>query len=343
MHTLLWYTVFVCLAVFFHERSIFMPGFTTHYLFGVKTCHRLGASPLRRELMENHTAFGLGLQGPDIFFYDLPSYVIYKNNIGSVAHTTDTGKFLFFLLQSRFLFPKGKKRQIAESYIAGFIGHYLLDTTCHPYVYDRSKSCSDSATAFAPHVYLETDIDTAFLRHYKKKLPSEFYQERTIALSQTGHFVIAKILHHCYSNVYPNLHVSFQTTLRATYFMPLAAGLLHDNTGKKKALARKCEGLLFGYPYFSALIPSDFLQFSADPLNQAHRPWKNPWNENAVSTASFPSLFSSASRRYAGYLKRLDELFSCKNEAVLPILEGRLLADLGNKSYHSGMDCRIPS
>lgn len=200
-----------------------MPGFTTHYLFGVKTCHRLGASPLRRELMENHTAFGLGLQGPDIFFYDLPSYVIYKNNIGSVAHTTDTGKFLFFLLQSRFLFPKGKKRQIAESYIAGFIGHYLLDTTCHPYVYDRSKSCSDSATAFAPHVYLETDIDTAFLRHYKKKLPSEFYQERTIALSQTGHFVIAKILHLCYSNVYPNLHVSFQTTLRATYFMPLAA------------------------------------------------------------------------------------------------------------------------
>ena len=83
-----------------------MPGFTTHYLFGVETCHRLGASPLRRELMENHTAFGLGLQGPDIFFYDLPSYVIYKNNIGSVAHTTDTGKFLFFLLQSRVLFPK---------------------------------------------------------------------------------------------------------------------------------------------------------------------------------------------------------------------------------------------
>lgn len=320
-----------------------MPGFTTHYLFGVETCHRLGASPLRRELMENHTAFGLGLQGPDIFFYDLPSYVIYKNNIGSAAHTTDTGKFLFFLLQSRFLFPKGKKRQIAESYIAGFIGHYLLDTTCHPYVYDRSKSCSDSATAFAPHVYLETDIDTAFLRHYKKMLPSEFYQERTIALSQTGHFVIAKILHYCYSNVYPNLHVSFQTTLRATYFMPLAAGLLHDNTGRKKALARKCEGLLLGHPYFSALIPSDFLQFSADPLNQAHRPWKNPWNENAVSTASFPALFSSASRRYAGYLKRLDELFSCKNEAVLPILEGKLLADLGNKSYHSGMDCRIPS
>ena len=184
MHTLLWYTVFVCLAVFFHERSIFMPGFTTHYLFGVETCHRLGASPLRRELMENHTAFGLGLQGPDIFFYDLPSYVIYKKNIGSAAHTTDTGKFLFFLLQSRFLFPKGKKRQIAESYIAGFIGHYLLDTTCHPYVYDRSKSCSDSATAFAPHVYLETDIDTAFLSgtHHRFKQNRTFCDRKDPAL-----------------------------------------------------------------------------------------------------------------------------------------------------------------
>ncbi|MEI3178127.1 MAG: hypothetical protein V8S31_07430 [Lachnospiraceae bacterium] len=135
--------------------------------------------------------------------------------------------------------------------------------------------------------------------------------------------MIAKILHHCYSNVYPNLHVSFQTTLRATYFMPLAAGLLHDNTGKKKALARKCEGLLLGYPYFSALIPSDFLQFSADPLNQAHRPWKNPWNENAVSTASFPSLFSSASRRYAGYLKRLDELFFLQKRSCASNIGGQ--------------------
>lgn len=325
------------------ERSIFMPGFTTHYLFGVQTMRKLGASPIRQEIKQNYTAFGLGLQGPDIFFYDLPSYVIYGTNIGSVCHTTDTGKFLFFLLQSRFLFPKGKEREIAESYIAGFIGHYLLDTTCHPYVYFKSKDCSDSPAAFGPHVNLETDIDTAFLRHYKKMQPSGFYQERTIKLSPAGHRVIAKILHYCYSNVYPGLKVSFGTTLRATFSMPLSAGLLHDRTGQKKALARKGESLLLGYPFFSALIPSDFLQFSPDPLNLARRPWKNPWDEKKVSTASFPMLFSAASRNYAGYLKRLDEIFSCKKEAVLPVLEGTLLSDLGNNSYHSGLDCRIPS
>lgn len=320
-----------------------MPGFTTHYLFGVQTLRRLNTSPLKKELSQNHTAFGLGLQGPDIFFYDLPSYVIYRTNIGSSAHTADTGKFLFFLLQSRFLFPESKKRRIAESYIAGFIGHYLLDTTCHPYVYYRSKDYPGSPASLGRHIYLEADIDTALLRHYKKIQPSEFYQERTIKLSATEHYVIAKILHYCYSNVYANLCVSFSTTLRATFSMPLAIRLLHDSTGQKKALVRMGERLIPGYPLVSPLIPSDFLSFSPDPLNLAHSAWKNPWNDNEVSTASFPVLFHSASRRYAGYLKRLDGIFSCKNKAAFPVLEGRLLSDLGNKSYHSGLDCRIPT
>lgn len=325
------------------ERSLFMPGFTTHYFFGVRTFQNLEQPLLKNQIKKYHTAFGLGLQGPDIFFYDLPSYALYHTNIGSSAHTKDTGKFLSFLLKSRKLFSSASEIQIAESYIAGFIGHYLLDTACHPYIYCKSGNLPEDSSTFGAHVYLEVDIDNAFLWHYKKLLPSEFRPESTIHLTPAEHHVIAKILHYCYKNVYPELSVSLASTYRATFSTPFLCSLLRDSTGKKKALARMAEKKILGYPFISPLIPSDSLQFYTDPLNLSHCTWTNPWDTTLSSSASFPELFLAARKSYQTYLSRLSELFSCKKETLLSSLEEALLADLGNKSYHSGLDCSIPS
>ena len=81
-----------------------MPGFTTHYLFGITSYKTLNHSGFKRNLKKNHAAFSLGLQGPDIFFYDVPAYLIYRSNIiASTAHCKHTGQFLSALLESRNL------------------------------------------------------------------------------------------------------------------------------------------------------------------------------------------------------------------------------------------------
>ncbi len=79
-----------------------MPGFTTHYLFGQNTYKQLKKSSLKKIIQANRAAYHLGLQGPDLFFYYLPSYMIHANNIGSVAHTEDTGKFLYVFKHRAF-------------------------------------------------------------------------------------------------------------------------------------------------------------------------------------------------------------------------------------------------
>lgn len=93
-----------------------MPGFTTHYLFGVNTYKSLRNDALKKIIFDHHAAYSLGQQGPDIFFYYLPSYVLHKNNIGSVAHIQDTGKFLSYLIESRKLFPDKREEAIAQAY-----------------------------------------------------------------------------------------------------------------------------------------------------------------------------------------------------------------------------------
>ena len=110
-----------------------MPGFTTHYLFGVGAYKRLPSPKIRRIIRTNHSAFSLGLQGPDVFFYYLPSYVLHAINLGALAHDRDTGAFFSNLLQSCLLF-KGNERKVssAHAYLCGFMGHYTEDCNARP-------------------------------------------------------------------------------------------------------------------------------------------------------------------------------------------------------------------
>lgn len=85
-----------------------MPGFTTHYLFGVDACRRLTSTSMHNMIRRDHSAYALGLQGPDLFFYYLPSYLMHRKNIGDLAHRKDTGQFFANLLQSRKLFCREK-------------------------------------------------------------------------------------------------------------------------------------------------------------------------------------------------------------------------------------------
>ena len=71
-----------------------MPGFTTHYLFGVDACRRLTSTSMHNMIRRDHSAYALGLQGPDLFFYSLPSYLMHRKNIGDLAHRRILASFL---------------------------------------------------------------------------------------------------------------------------------------------------------------------------------------------------------------------------------------------------------
>ena len=109
-----------------------MPGFTTHYLFGLNSFRELEEPDLVSCIRKFPHAFCMGLQGPDIFFYYLPSYVLEGHNIGALAHVRETSAFFQGLIESRNQFSSRTDLNIAEAYLIGFLGHYTLDTICHP-------------------------------------------------------------------------------------------------------------------------------------------------------------------------------------------------------------------
>ena len=49
-----------------------MPGFTTHYVLGMKAYNDMPQNNLKFIIAKYRWLYQLGLQGPDMFFYNLP-------------------------------------------------------------------------------------------------------------------------------------------------------------------------------------------------------------------------------------------------------------------------------
>lgn len=322
-----------------------MPGFVTHYLFGEEIYHQLKCNFQKKNLFYNRSAYAFGLQGPDLFFYYLPSYALHRHNLGALAHTTEPRAFFRRLLESYGRLSSAADRGIAEAYISGFLGHYLLDTTCHPYIYAMTHYHDKKEKSyFSRHAYLETEIDTELLARKRHKTPCEFHAADTIQLTFAQKRVIAGLLYDAYHYAFPELSIHRSTMWMGIISLPLGMRILHDETGQKKVLFRFMEKHFLGYPLFSPLIPSDTLFFRTDPFNLRHASWKNPWDATRVSTESFFDLYEKSSARCLTMMRKLHTLLHTEPKSELQKqLTLEFLKEYGNLSFHSGLDAQIPS
>jgi hypothetical protein len=313
-----------------------MPGFTTHYLFGVEAYKRVASERVRRVLRNNHSAFALGLQGPDVFFYYLPSYLLHATNLGALAHEHDTGAFFANLMESRSFFGRDRRAlEIADAYIAGFLGHYSLDCTIHPYVYAFTSyhpgSRPKHTEYFGQHAYLETELDSEMLWICKHMRPTKFHQDSTIHLNHREKRVISIMLTYAYHHTY-QVFVTPQIMRGAMRWMQTGTRMVNDPSGQKKAMVRKVEKWVLGKPFVSAMLPSDRYRFVSDPLNLAHRTWVHPWT-GKKSDETFLDLFEKAGELYDA---RLSAYFKMREKGFTPERVEAMQKEYGNRSFLSG-------
>ena len=122
-----------------------MPAFYAHYRFGKQILS--GLSPDVHQCIQRfQRLFDIGLQGPDFFFYYNP---IMKTTVGSLGGTfhSQSGQEFFTRAAAQ------ANSEAARAYLYGLLGHYCLDSTCHPFV---DKMDADGK---ARHVALESEFD----------------------------------------------------------------------------------------------------------------------------------------------------------------------------------------
>ncbi len=305
-----------------------MPGLSTHYLFGIKTLRHIKELELYKLILDYPCVYALGQQGPDLLFYY--PHMLRSGNIGVRMHNESTAEFFYSMLHYIENYAgAGREKDVLLVYLAGFLGHYVLDRTFHPYVYAYSMEES-GLKQHGRHFRLETEIDAYLLKTIKRTHPGFFKAGKTLALSPREEKVIIEMLQ--YSVFYTYGEMPGARRLKITLcVMRFVHAFLRDKRGIKKRLITSLEFKIFGFQLLSGLIPA-YRESSAskEMLNIARKSWSSPW-EDKERTMSVPDMLKLARNEYVGILKELDWLFGDKESNRY-----RFMENVGNYSYRTG-------
>lgn len=147
-----------------------MPASYAHYRFGKLLLPKLPADA-RQTIQRFRRMYDMGLQGPDFFFFYNPFMSTATGKLGSVFHH-QTGQE-FFPVACR-----AATSEAAKAYLYGLLGHYCLDSVCHPFV-NRLVKIGE-----AKHVPLESEFERFLLTLDGKKNPETFDMSKHLDLTR---------------------------------------------------------------------------------------------------------------------------------------------------------------
>ena len=112
-----------------------MPSTYAHYCFG-KAVYRRLPQEIQEEIKAYSPLYMTGLHGPDILFYYKPLKSNAINRIGYGMHGRPADEFFKKAWMRARELPEGRG---GFAYLYGFICHFALDHSCHPYIEKKIK------------------------------------------------------------------------------------------------------------------------------------------------------------------------------------------------------------
>ncbi len=147
-----------------------MPASYAHYRFGKLLLPNLPAD-VRQTIQRFRRMYDMGLQGPDFFFYYNPFLNTATGELGKVFHR-QTGQE-FFPVACR-----AATSDAARAYLYGLLGHYCLDSICHPFVNQLVQ------IGEAKHVPLESEFERFLLVLDGEKSPENYNMSKKLHLTR---------------------------------------------------------------------------------------------------------------------------------------------------------------
>ena len=156
-----------------------MPAFYAHKRFGAQVAKILPAD-LDTIVNNHYTAYDIGLQGPDIFFYYRPCYINRIIKIGTGLHHAPAREFFENALH---VMKKTPRDSAQYAYLMGFITHFTLDSECHSFVNGYIEKTG------VAHLEIEEEFEKKLLRLDQKDPLSYPYAEKIPTDRHTAHAV----------------------------------------------------------------------------------------------------------------------------------------------------------
>jgi hypothetical protein len=263
-----------------------MPASLTHYEF-------------YKQITKNPNSNGfIGAQGPDpFFFYGLGVSPNKKAKefraFGTYLHTVDPYITFKYLLEY-IMGAKDEDKSILIDYTKGMLSHYILDKTCHPYIWYKSgfvtENDKDSKKYFNSHARIEGSIDVLIMDHFKDKtttFDAVKFDKKSIKL-------ITKMIYSLGKVAYKEPNIKLNTYKHALKNMHTVSKALYSKNGKKKAFIDKH---FYNSP-LSSMSEDKIENIKLDFLNLKHKEWRSCIDNKNPSKEDFLMLFVKAQKDY---------------------------------------------
>ena len=281
-----------------------MPDLTTHAVFAEQVLS-LTKPALKAKLEARSKIFVFGAQGPDLFLFRKAG----RDSLaafGDRLHRTKIRET--FLYMSQVLpIKKGMEQEVLAAYCLGYVCHYFLDRTVHPYAYAEEKRLSavmPSSTPNELHVKIESEIDTALYQYYRKQPITSFSVREHMGLTQAEQWIISRFFSGLLKEVY-RVDVSALEINRAVSDMLRISSLLYDPSGILYTTAAIAGSLI--RPIRGSINHMKAKKVCRDVLNWQRTAWQNPAPPAQSSNLSVIDLFEQAKQEVLPIIEQIDK------------------------------------
>lgn len=277
-----------------------MPATVTHAFFAKDVYDILPTTISDKLDLGRCKMFGQSVDS--LLFYNLFSILPGKNirKFSFTFHETQSQEFFINLLH----YIKENKIQDSDTYsfLMGFICHYVLDSTIHPFVYYKTgffqKGKPETYKYNNVHLFMEVFLDNDMIRRREKTNPYKY----SISKNCFDTRPFSTELNHTIQ--YSFVHTFYQKNMDKIYYkslkqMKMAMTLFRrDPYGIKK----------FFYKLADTVTPRSCFRFEAisyhypledrfNFLNSNHSLWRNPALYKKTSKESFVDLYVDAIKK----------------------------------------------
>lgn len=315
-----------------------MPATVTHAYFIMDVYDELPIG-LKKLLMDHKGKLRMFAQSLDPFyFYNVTSFKSSKKaqSFALYFHQHKSQEF-FINLVNYIKYNHYYQNAEAMAFLYGFISHYVLDTTIHPYIYYKTgkyqKGKKETIKYRNQHDYMETFLDNYLIKQKENIKPYAFKFYQYCFDLEPFQPEVKEIIDYAFQETFQIKHMSkfYYQALRQMQFC--LKHFRYDKTGIKM----KC------YQALDLLKPKDTFQLKAisyhttltdtkNYLNADHQKWHHPCLKKETQNESFLELYRIALNRTNAIIKEVNAYLKGKKEVDLTKV-------FANLSYLTGKDC----
>lgn len=278
-----------------------MPAIITHDTFGRETYDDLFS--LIGGSKDEVDAFLLGNQGPDPLFYSVVNLRLKSvHHLGGRMHHEHTNELLVALRRSVELQDACDQR-VARAYALGFLCHYLLDSTMHPFVYWQEYEACDAGEpglcrddGSEVHAVIESELDELVLFSKRGQTVATFDPSSEILRASNRVLSVVSRMYAYVAMTTYGLFIPQNAFGSSVKCFRGVQALFHSRDGVKRDMLARFETMFRRYSFYAAMShrPIELTESAFD--NRDHRVWANPFTHEE-SSDSFWDRYAMARSR----------------------------------------------